>query len=59
MFPKISSSKPLKERTILEMDLFRFERRSGVFMRGIRAPRQNLSEKGGMVAATTPQHVEN
>ena len=31
-------------RAIREVDLFRFERNWGVFMRGIRAPRENLSE---------------
>jgi hypothetical protein len=45
MFPKINSTNRRRPRAIFEVDLFRFERNSGVFMRGIRAPRQNLSEK--------------
>ena len=44
MFPKISSANPRRPRAIHEVNLFRFERNWGVFMRGIRAPRQNLSE---------------
>jgi len=45
MFPKISPTNRRRERAIREVDLFRFERNWGVFMRGIRAPRENLSEK--------------
>src|SRR5256885_16284137 len=44
MFPKISSANRCKARAIREVDLFSFETTAGVFMRGIRAPRQNLSE---------------
>src|SRR6266576_5497959 len=45
MFPKISSTNRRRARAIREGDLFSLERISGVFMRGIRAPRENLSEK--------------
>ena len=45
MFPKISSTNRRTAGAIREVDLFRFERNWGVFMRGIRAPRENLSEK--------------
>src|SRR4029077_13739108 len=45
MFPKISSTNRRRARAIREVDLFSLERSSGVFMRGIRAPRENLSEK--------------
>src|SRR4029077_51749 len=44
---KISSANRQSAWAILEMDLCNSERSSGVFMRGIRTPRQNLSEKGG------------
>src|SRR5262245_7951013 len=44
MFPKISSTNRRSAWAIREMDLFGFERSWGVFMRGIRAPLQNLSE---------------
>jgi hypothetical protein len=45
MFPKISPANRRNELTIREVDLFSLERSSGVFMRGIRTARQNLSEK--------------
>jgi hypothetical protein len=45
MFPKTSSTNRRSAWAIREVDLFSFERNWGVFMRGIRAPRQNLSEK--------------
>ena len=45
MFPKISSTNRRSARAIREVNLFGFERSSGVFMRGIRAPRENLSEQ--------------
>jgi hypothetical protein len=44
MFPKISSANPRRARAIREVDLFSLEGSSGVFMRKIRAPRENLSE---------------
>ena len=47
MFPKISSTNRRSARAIREVDLFRFGRNWGVFMRGIRAPRENLSENFG------------
>src|SRR5947208_1010421 len=57
MFPKISSTNRRSARAIREVNLFGFERSSGVFMRGIRAPRENLSEqKRGM---RCPQRVGN
>src|SRR5262245_9918771 len=43
MFPKISSTNRRSAWAIREMDLFSSERSWGVFMRGIRAPLQNLS----------------
>jgi hypothetical protein len=43
MFPKISSANRRSIKAIREMDLFSFESSWGVFMMGIRAPRQNLS----------------
>jgi hypothetical protein len=45
MFPKISSTNRRSARAIREVDSFSLERISGVFMRGIRAPRENLSGK--------------
>jgi hypothetical protein len=45
MFPKISSANRRSDWAIRAVDLFGFERSSGVFMRGIRAPRENLSGK--------------
>jgi hypothetical protein len=45
MFPKISSTNPRGARAICEVNLFGLERSWGVFMRGIRARRENLSEK--------------
>src|SRR5262245_13450993 len=45
MFPKISSTNRRSAWAIFEIDLYSSERSSGVFMRGIRTPRQNLSEK--------------
>jgi hypothetical protein len=56
MFPKISSTNCRRAQATREIDLFSFERSWGVFMRGIRAPRQNLSEKGG---TRCPQRVGN
>jgi hypothetical protein len=44
IFPKINSADRRSARTIREVDLFSLERSSDVFMRGLRAPRQNLSE---------------
>jgi hypothetical protein len=45
MFPKISPANRRRAWAIREVDLFRLERNWGIFMRGIRAPRENLSEK--------------
>src|SRR5438093_8462352 len=53
MFPKISSTNRRSARAIREVDLFSLERSSGMFMRGIRAPRQNLSEKGWNALSST------
>ena len=47
MLPNISSANRRSEPPIREIDLFNLERSSGVFMRRIRAPRQNLSENLG------------
>ena len=44
MFPKISSMNRLSAEANLEMDLCSSESGAEVFMRGIRVPRQNLSE---------------
>jgi len=44
MFPKINSANRRSARAILDVDLFSLEGSSGVFMRGIRASRKNLSE---------------
>ena len=44
MFPKISSINRRSVWAIREVDLFSLERSWGVFMRGIRAPGENLSE---------------
>ena len=44
MFPKISSTNRRSVWASREVDLFSLERSSGVFMRGIRPPHQNLSE---------------
>jgi len=41
----MSSPNRRSARAIREVDLFRLERSWGVFMRGIRARRENLSEK--------------
>jgi len=44
MFPKISSANPRSARAIREVNLVSLERSWGVFMRGIRALGENLSE---------------
>jgi hypothetical protein len=56
MFPKISPANRRRARAIREVDLFSLERNWGVFMRGIRALHENLSEKGG---TPCPQRVGN
>ena len=58
MFPKISSANRRRARAIREVDLFSLERSWGVFMRGIRAPRENLSEKKRGTALSSSRRWE-